>query len=39
MEIHVYGTSVCRQRNMRLGTQRTSRAPPCVPGDRVVGPS
>jgi hypothetical protein len=39
MKIHAFGTVVCGQEGMRLSTNRTSRAPPCVPGDRVVGPS
>ncbi len=36
---HVFGTLMCRQGGMRLSTYRTSRAPPCAPSDRVVGPS
>ncbi len=39
MKIHVFGTVLCRQRDMRLIREHTSRAPPCASGDRVVGPS
>ncbi len=39
MKIHALGTVLCRQGGMRLSTDRTSRSPPCDPGDTVVGPS
>jgi len=36
---HVSNTVVCWQKDMRQSTNFVSRAPPCVPGDIVVGPS
>lgn len=39
MKIHVSGTLLCRQGGMRLITEVVIRAPPCAPGDSVVGPS
>jgi len=35
MRIHAFGTVLCRQRDMRLIREHTSRAP----ADTVVGPS
>jgi len=39
MKIHAFGTPTCRQEGVRLSTDYTIRAPPCAPGDDVVGPS
>jgi hypothetical protein len=39
MQIHASGTLLCRQRDIRLSTNLVIRAPPCVPGEDVVGPS